>query len=234
MTPHQENKLVMYGSVIAFEKRFTGLLATIPALAAAFSDFAAAVGLIKSKSKQKEEAVAGKFESKEKAKAALVISLAAATGGLHAYARKNNLEEMKKLTYKVTRASLNKLNQTDFEQKVEILCGLLESNKDNLSNYGVDAAKVTAVRANMNAYLSAKEAHKGGGNEKSGANIAMDEAFAAADDILKGDIDRMMEIPREENPDMYNEYISSRVIKDLSGTKKPDSEEVAPPTPPVQ
>ena len=237
MTPHQENKLVMYGSVIALGKRFTDLIATIPALATAYSDFTAAVGLIKTKSKKKEEAVAGKFESKENAKTVLVTSLVGAAGGLHSYARKNNLEDMKKLTYKVTRASLNKLNQIDFEQKVEILCGLLESNKDSLGNYGVDAAKVTAVRANINAYLSAKEAHKGGGNEKSGANIAMDEAFATADDILKGDIDRMMEIPREDNPEMYNEYISARVIKDLSGTRKNDDEgdtPPEPPTPPVQ
>ena len=52
MTPHQENKLVMYGSVIALGKRFTDLIATIPALATAYSDFTAAVGLIKTKSKK--------------------------------------------------------------------------------------------------------------------------------------------------------------------------------------
>ena len=233
MTPHQENKLVMYGSVIALGKRFTDLIATIPALATAYSDFAAAEGLIKTKSKKKEEAVAGKFESKEKAKTVLVTSLVGATGGLHSYARKNNLEDMKKLTYKVTRASLNKLNQIDFEQKVEILVNLLDANKSNLSNYGITEAKVETVKANVEAFKGAKDAHKGGGSEKSSANIAMDEAFTTADDILKGDIDRMMEIPREDNPEMYNEYIAARVIKDLSGTRKNDDEEDTPTEPPI-
>ncbi|MHB8842585.1 MAG: hypothetical protein ACYC56_12520 [Candidatus Aquicultor sp.] len=237
MTPHQENKLVMYGAVIAFEKRFTEIIGAIPALAAAFGKFTEAVGLIKSKSKKKEEVVAGKIEAREKAKIALVTSLVPATGALHSYARKNSLEEMKKLTYKVTRASLNKLNQTEFEQKVGILYNLLETNKTSLGDYGTPAAKVDAVKVNIDAYNGAKEAHKGSGNEKSSANTAMDEAFATADDILKGDIDRMMEIPREANPEMYNEYISARVIKDMSGGHRPDEGENPPPdepTPPAQ
>jgi len=220
MTPHQEDKLVMYGSVIAFEKRYTETLAVIPALASAFGKFAAAVELVKEKSKRKEEVVAGKYESKESAKTAFVTALAAATGRLPAHARKNNLEDMKKLTYKVTRASLNKLNQTDFDQKAGILLDLLEVNKTNLAEYGISELKIAQVKSCAGLFHEAKAAHKGGSAEKSSANMAMDEAFATADDILKGDIDRMMEIPREENPDMYNEYISSRVIKDLSGTKK--------------
>ncbi|MFA6597144.1 MAG: hypothetical protein WCS69_05415 [Ignavibacteriaceae bacterium] len=224
MTPHQENKLAMYGAVNKFGKRFAKQVSAIPALERAFSNLARAVSLIKFKSQNEEEAVAGTFELKQDTRFALIVVLVPATGALSSYARRNNLAEVKRLTFKITRGSLNKLNQTDLQQKTAILFKLLNENKANLRDYGIDASKIVNLKQKIDAFNTAINTHEESGSERSRTYIELNRAFSAADYVLRGDIDCLMEILREDNPEIYNEFLSARLIKDSVGGYKTDNE----------
>ncbi|MHB8842586.1 MAG: hypothetical protein ACYC56_12525 [Candidatus Aquicultor sp.] len=224
MTPHQENKLEMYGTVIKFGKRFTKEVSAIPALERAFSNLARAVSLIKFKSQNEEETATGTFELIQDARFALIAVLVPATGALSSYARNKRLAEEKRMTFKITRGSLNKLNQTDLQQKITILYKLLNANKANLREYGIDASKIVILKQKIDAFNTAINTHEESGSERSRTYIEINRAFSAADYVLRGDIDCLMEILREDNPEIYNKFLSARLIKDSVVGYKTDNE----------
>lgn len=43
------------------------------------------------------------------------------------------------------------------------------------------------------------------------------EAFAEADEILKEEIDKIMEVVKEQHRDFYDQYKAARMIRDIGG-----------------
>lgn len=219
MIPYLEDKLKMFDEVDAFRERHQAAIAAIPELLNSFMDFHSRILIIKDKNETTQNAKSGKLEAKLDAKGILVTSIVPAVRSLHSYARKNKLNDIIAITKGVTRASLLKLNKIEFDTKIDSFYKLLDANRAKLSGFNVDSAKVDTIKTNIDAYNAAEKDHHASGEQKSAAHMSLDEAFDTADDILKEDIDGMMEHFIDSNIDMYNEYQSARVIKNISGSK---------------
>lgn len=231
MTPHQEDKKSMYDTVLGIFDRFQDLISTIPELVTHIASFRSTVVSISTLNEQAKNARSGKYETKVNTKNDLIKLLVPAVRSLHSYARKSKLEDIIKLTKGVTQSNFTKLNKADFDLKIDTLYKLLDAYKANLSGYNVSAEKVAAVKTGIDAYYAAEKEHLASGSEKSAAHISLEEAFDTADDILKEDIDGMIEHFREDNSEFYNTYIAGRVIRDISGGK---TKETPPPETPQQ
>ncbi|MCL5029154.1 MAG: hypothetical protein M1480_09060 [Bacteroidetes bacterium] len=136
---------------------------------------------------------------------------------MRSFARKNKLEAIIKLTNGITRAYLLKLSKNDFDNFVDSFYKELDANRLNLSDYNIKPENVDAIKTTIDDFRKAEDSHLMSGSEKSSAIIGEEEAFDKADDILKEDIDGLIEHFREDNNDFYNIYIAARVIKDVSG-----------------
>jgi predicted transcriptional regulator len=60
--------------------------------------------------------------------------------------------------------------------------------------------------------LSSKESKAA---ESKAARAALTQQFQEVDEILKEDIDTLMELMKQRNKEFYNQYQAARVIKDL-------------------
>ena len=223
MTPHEEDKKSMYDTVLGVFDQFQEAIAAIPELETTIADFRSTVTSIAAFDEQAKTARDGKYESKKNAKHTLISLIVPAVNSLHSYARKNKTEDVIQLTDKITEPSLSRLNKTEFNSKIETLYQSLDANKENLTGYGVTAENIDSIKAAVDAYDAAEKEHLTSGSHKTAAHISMEEAFDNADDILKEDIDGMMEHFKLINSEFYNMYNASRVIKDISGSKSKEA-----------
>ena len=60
--------------------------------------------------------------------------------------------------------------------------------------------------------------------ERSAARIALAELFDNADETLKKDLDKLIELVKKDAPQFYNAYYAARVIKDLGHRSRPKAE----------
>jgi len=58
--------------------------------------------------------------------------------------------------------------------------------------------------------------------------------FDKTDDLLNDEVDAIVEVVKETQPDFYNQYFGARVIKDLGGKHGGNDTPTEPPTPPEQ
>ncbi len=219
MIPYLEDKLKMFETVDEFMQRYEADISSIPELINSCNELHTTIVLIKEKNETTKNARSGKFQAKLDAKHIMVAAIVPAARSLHSYARKNHIADIAAITRGVTRSSLLKLNKVEFDTKTDTIYKLLDANKDKLSGFNMDSAKVALVKAAIDGYYEAEKEHHASGEQQSAAHISLDEAFDLAEEILKEDIDGMMEHFRDVNPVMYNEYLSARVIKNVSGSK---------------
>ena len=230
MTPHQKDKKSMYDTVLGIFDKFTDLISTIPELVLQVASFRSTVALISEHNDKAKTVKSGKYEAKVNTKHDLISLFVPAVKSLRSYARKNKLQDIIKLTEGISQSNLTWDTKAEFDEKIDTLYKLLDDNKANLTGYNVTAEKVAALKTSVDTYKAAEKVHLASGSEKSAAHISLEEAFDIADDILKEDIDGMMEHFRQDNKEFYNTYNAGRVIKDISGNKGNDT--TPPDTPP--
>ncbi len=219
MTPHEEDKMSMYKTLLGIFDRFPDIIAGIPELETSIASFRSTVSSILQYDEQSKTARSGKYETKQNAKHNFIQLLVPAVKSLRSYARKNKLEDIIELTGGITQSKLLRLNKAEFDSRTDMLYASLDANKANLAGFNITEEKVNALKASMDVYDTAEKEHLASGSERSAAHKNREEAFDTADDILNEDIDGMMEHFRQENSDFYNMYVSGRVIKDISGSK---------------
>lgn len=217
MTAHNKDRRTMFSTVDAVFIRFWEVIATIPALVISIGLFRDALADITKYTDEAKKAKPGKYEKKVNTKHALIVLLVPAAASMRSFARKNKLEAIIKLTNGITRAYLLKLSKNDFDNFVDSFYKELDANRLNLSDYNIKPENVDAIKTTIDDFRKAEDSHLMSGSEKSSAIIGEEEAFDKADDILKEDIDGLIEHFREDNNDFYNIYIAARVIKDVSG-----------------
>ena len=71
------------------------------------------------------------------------------------------------------------------------------------------------LKSQIAAYDAATKQVSSGMAERVGARTAVSDLFIQADQILKDELDRMMQFFRVGAPEFYNDYRAARVIKDI-------------------
>ena len=71
------------------------------------------------------------------------------------------------------------------------------------------------LKARISAYDASLKEVTSGVAERVGARTAVSDLFVQVDEVLKEELDAMMQIFRVTDPELYNDYRAARVIKDL-------------------
>ena len=84
-----------------------------------------------------------------------------------------------------------------------------------MTNYGIDEAKLSAIKTQIDKYAAALEGTEAVAADKTATRQSLSQAYDQADHVLYDMIDPLMEIFRSSDSYFYNQYFSARVIKDL-------------------
>jgi hypothetical protein len=124
------------------------------------------------------------------------------------------------------------MRDTELASKGELIASLANQQLSNLTPASITDTMIADLSAKVIAYRDAIGARESGVAERIGARTSMEDLFIKADGILEEEIDPGMELLRGSQTELYNEYFSARVIKDLGIRHRPE-QATAPATAPA-
>lgn len=226
MQDSQENKFTMYGAVETLLDANTAKTDPITAFAPAITAFKAAKEQILIKDSERSSATAGKTESKAQAQNILinaVLPVAAAISALGAATSNPTLKSIGNLT----KSKLQNFRDTQLTAEVQTIIDTALANTAALIPYGITVPTVTALTTQLAAYTPSLGSRELSVAERAAASEQVVSLFQQADAILKEQLDKLMELFRNNDPQFYSEYKNARTIYDLGRRSKP----VETPTP---
>ena len=235
MNTREFNKMNMFTSVNSVFQLSNDSIAKIRTLADAQGRFGEKLAVISGREARYTTAAAGATASKNNAVDALVAVSMRIVNALFVFGNNTKNEQIK---------AECALNQSDFYQireltLIRICCRIAEIGKQyiaELGAYGILESDLESLAAAIVSFRKARDEQQQRLAEvKSGRRILYED-IAAADNILKNEIDPLMELVKDSDPGFYNQYRAARVIKDLRARGR-NNETVpvaaVPATPPV-
>ncbi len=214
MNKIQENKRTMYEAILALMTANAAKIAAMPAFAASETSFRNVVAQIEGKSQEYNHATTGKVNVKREAEAALITETLAMAAALFAYARKQKNAELKaKAT--VTESVLRLMRDTERVTQANAILGLVNANLQALADYGITQEKATAYQGKIAVFAAAVGGRESSIAERAGARTSLVDLFRQADELLREELDRCMELLRATEQQFYTEYFAARIVKDL-------------------
>jgi CRISPR/Cas system CSM-associated protein Csm2 small subunit len=224
MSKYLENKKSMYLGVKTFFAENMDKATSLPALTKAIADFNQVVGLIETKALEVDAASAGKAKKKANAEEELLTALIPVKSALAAYASEKNDSELKALT-EITESQLRKMRDTDLQKKAE---GILKNGEERLTlvgDYGLTQMRLTTLQEKSRAFSDATGEREASVGKRVGARSALMELYDRADRILVERIDNLMKQLRDSDPQVCEEYDSTRIVREAGLRHRP----IAPP-----
>lgn len=214
MTKSEENKLSMLEAVYALLQGNTDKTATIPAFAEGETGLQTLIQKIKDTNSQFKNLAAGKTATKHAAEDSLVEAVLEVSNSLFVIARRNKDEELK-VKAGINISDLRGMRDTELAGKCQDIATSAADMADELVNYGITADKLTELNNKIAAYQTALGAQESGLAERTAARQALSDLFKQTDELLKEELDSLMELFRNSETDFYNQYQAARVIRDL-------------------
>lgn len=214
MTKSEKNIFAMYKAVNAVLTGNATEVDKLPALKDSHTRFSNKITELGSKDTDYISKTDGKTISKTDAENELIENILPVVGGLQVFAKIIDNHELK-VTTKVTVTDMKRMRDNELINKAKQIFDFANTNSAELVNYGITADTITQLNTLITNYEAALSDQGSSFAEKQAARKALTLLFDTADDILKDELDNLMELTRSNNPDFYNEYKAARVIKDL-------------------
>ncbi len=228
MTSEQSNKYGMYMATANLLKSSIAKTQAIPAFAASYTKLDTLVAQIAEKDKERMGKTPGKHAVRDEAEDALVTAVMIVSSGLMAMARAKGNTQLREAAY-VRESRMRHARSTEQINTAKLVYDLGVANKVDLVPFAVTESMLEDLKARIAAYEAAIKELASGIAERVGARTAVSDLFVQADEVIKEEIDRMMQVFRVTDPELYNDYRAARVIKDLGARHlKPGQPAAAP------
>ncbi len=214
MTSNQSNKYTMYRSTVELLEKNTAKTGALPAFEASFGKFDSLVDQIGEKDKERMTKTPGKANARDETEDALVLGTLIVSSALTAYASSTGNAQLKGAV-KVSESQLRYVRTNEQLNLAKMVVDLATANLAALGPFGVTQAMLDDLKSRIAAYDAATKQVSSGMAERVGARTAVSDLFNQADQILKDEVDRMMQFFRVSAPEFYNDFRAARVIKDI-------------------
>src|SRR5664279_5778265 len=219
MTSCQECKLNMYRSVELLCDNNSALIAGNVAFGNAYAIFKGQIGGILETTANQSKVTVGLTTAKTDAKKSLCIIANEITSRIFAYADANGNADLK--------AQVNFSFSKLMKQKDDVLvpicinfANIANANLPALADFGIDAAKVTAVETAMETFSTAVPANKTARSVKQSDGSALKDLFKSTDAVLKNRMDKLVSAFAETDAGFVSSYKNARNIINPSFNKK--------------
>jgi len=229
MNARDKNNVSMYLSVIAVLSQHKELVDTVPALAEAMESFRSLVDEIIEQDSRHATITAGSTAAKNSALDKIIETALRLANALYAFGRKTDNEQLKD-ECDITKSDLKHRRQGEIEQYCNRTAELAHIYAADLEPYGITKEEIDSFVKESEAFRQAADSKDQKFTESKATRQAMIDTFSKAGDILKEDLDTMMEVLKEKNNDFYLQYRAARNIHDIGGghatkNENPDSTE---------
>jgi hypothetical protein len=227
MTKVEQNKYSMFSAIESILGKFQPMIGSQPMLKECSDNFTNVLDELRDKDNTYLNVKKGSREDKDTAKERLIDELTAKAGALFVFARKTGNGNLKAVT-EVTRSGLERLRDPELLQKAKVILENFRENLEELKKNGMTDQSLADLDKAVNNFDTAIGKKDSKQAEGKASRKDLNEIFDEADDILKNDLDRLVELVKNDSPDFYNQYKAARVIKDLGQPKsnpQPDKAE---------
>ncbi len=228
MTSNQSNKYTMYRSTVELLESNATKTTAVPAFATSLGKFDGLVDQIGEKDKERMTKTSGKGNARDEAEDSLVLGTLIVSSALTAFASSTGNAQLKG-TVKISESHLRYVRTNEQINIAKMVLDLATANAAALAPFGVAQSMLDDLKARIAAYDAAAKQVTSGMAERVGARTAVSDLFIQADQVLKDELDPMMQFFRVSAPEFYNDYRASRVIKDI-GVRHKTGQPPAPPT----
>jgi hypothetical protein len=214
MTTREENKLSMYLTFLDFYKNNQAKLDAVPQFTGYYTQFDGKVKQIMDLRLIQETDVTGIAVSKKVLREDLTEKTLDVTGRLVAFASiSENAELLEQINY--TKGKLDKSADTILRDKCQLVHDKATELLAEVGEYGITEEMLVDLQKAIDDYYEMIPKTRAGIVTKKGSTSMIKEAFAEADDILKGKLDKLMGILKYSDSSFFNKYMSVRMIIDL-------------------
>jgi hypothetical protein len=193
-----------------------------------YTEFSAHVQTIQTLSQSQSQPTTGLAQDKEQLRKAMAAAAVETAGAVSACARKVKNND---LAAKVNVSASDMIGGRDTiaADTARNVHTAATANLASLASYGVTAAKLTALKAKIEAYAASIAKPRDARGSTKTATEQMDAEFDAADAVLKDQMDSLVPQFKSANAAFVTDYQNARIIVDAAAgrTSKP-----TPPTPP--
>ncbi|MGD8778963.1 MAG: hypothetical protein PVH88_08375 [Ignavibacteria bacterium] len=214
MTKREENKFSMYKGVKEVLTNNSDIHSAIPVIGEALTSFSDIIGSIDQVNFDFKGSTKGATADKIVKEETLINHATKLANVLFVFAVKTKNNVLKE-EFKVSKSELEQLRDTDLLNKTNQVINSAQSYATELANYGVSETTITDAQTAHDECAAAFNAQAEKMAERSSEREKLTSLFKDADSVLYEELDPMMELFIDTNPDFYNEYQAARVIKDL-------------------
>lgn len=228
MNQYQENRLSMFYAVKSTLEDHNAVWSGIPAIVTAKADFDLQVKGLEDALEIQVRDIRGHAVDKSNAEEAMIAETLDVAGKVMAYAVANSNEALAE-AMNISPSELRRYRDSIVAQRCQDVHDAANGVLASLAGYGVDAAKLLAFQALIDAYLAANTAPRLAITARKNATAAIERLVDETLDLLHRRMDPLMQGYAITNASFYRLYTDARVIVDLGGTG--EEEEPVPPTP---
>ncbi len=213
MNAKQNAKLNMYRATEKHIEDNSEIIASTPAFQTAFNKFKARIAAISSTAQQKSAALTGIAADKKNSKQILCKLAADIAGVIYAYASATNNETLKQeMNLPVT--TLLRTRDEALAPRCQNIHDRAQSNARALNEYGIKPDQLTDLQTAIDNYSAETMKPRTAVSNRKTATANLAALFKETDDILKNQMDKLIELYRADHPDFVNTYFETRIIVD--------------------
>ena len=228
MTDKQENKRSMYLAVKETVDNFNTAWAGLPAFVTAYGLYTTRLTELNDVRLQQEKATEGVTKDKAEAKEDAIAKAIVVSSAVSAFAS---------VTENETLRGIVDYSQTDMDRSrdtllIDILRVIYNAANDNaaaLVDYGIAATDFGEFEGLIDTYESVVQSPRTAIGEGAAATEYLVEVIAAIDNILKNQMDKLVEVLKNAEGEFYAKYEKARIIVDLRSGGPADTDPDAPP-----
>ena len=226
----QTNRVRMFTAVIAVLEQFQSVWSTMAPFAAAFHRFEDKVQTVNDAAQKQGTATAGASLDRENARDALEDVLFLICQALKVLAHQANDNELRTLT-DVSSSSLHVMNDVELENLANTIKAQTVPRAAELATLQVSAGNLAELATAIDDFHEVKSAPRAATANRVAHTGALSQLIREASDVLRNELDPMVNLFGRTNPEFVAAYRAARVIVDRTGNR---SSKPAPQTQPTQ
>lgn len=214
MNKTEKNKVTMYYSVNAVLFNFQQTIDSIAPFAGSVSSFRNYLNEILERA-QEVAGTVGTTAAKNNTLDDMTEHTFHISSALHTLGRHTNNEEIKSVT-KLSHSDFYHLRENELVQYCTKIHNLAQIYADALVQYTITAEMITTLRQLIATYRHYTDSEDICFAGSKAAREILFNLFADTDELLREDIDTMVELIKNDNSAFYNQYNAARTILDIS------------------
>lgn len=217
MNKHESNKVTMYKSVEAVLSQHEDIVNTMPALSEINGKFRSLLKEIIERDYRHATVKQGSTAAKNSALDSITATTLTFANALYALGRKTENEQLK-AECRTSISELEHKREQDLEQYCRRIGELARNNAEELAPYCITKKQIDSFSKATETFRDLVEQKNQKFTESKATREALDEMFKKMGEMLREDMDRLLEMLRDTHPDFYRQYTAARNIRDIGSS----------------